>query len=324
MGIDFSSQQLPGSAQFGVTPAVSFAYAESNGHNFGVDATVGFPPTNGIPRYGEYTPYLVQTAGPTPTTATCSPMTIGVPSQSIDCPILGRSILPGQFTVEFSQYSSTTSVDADGNTVAFRATPTDDSLTYLGAVSFSMVQPTSTVTISTTTTTITSGISELLPSATVTIPQTLTVTVFQTTVISTQTSLSTLSGVKNTVTVTGTCPSKPASTLLSCNRDNCLRALLGKSAEAVSFCSRYTKTSGLATPTYASQCSGVASRVSSACACVATAPAPAPAVARGLVLVSYGPPDFTYSSGGASPVTVTTDATSLVTVTVGPVPSSTL
>ncbi|RDW65592.1 hypothetical protein BP5796_10284 [Coleophoma crateriformis] len=317
MGIDFSSQQLPG-AVVRVAPAVSFAYAENNGNYFGVDARL--EPHDNADIYGECTPYLVQTVGTTSTTATCLVMTLRVPNQSLDCPVVGRSLLPGQITVSFTQYLSTTSIDGRGNTVTFR---THDEPFGIGEMTFSIVKPTSTVIITTTastTSTITSGISERLASTTVTVPQPLTVTVYQKTIVSTQTSLSTLTGVNNTVTVTGTCPSKPTST---CIRDNCLRALVGKSANAVSFCSKYIKTSGLATPTYASQCAGVTSRVSSACLCIVTPAAPARALARGNQQFTIGPPDFTYRSGGASPSTVTVFSPPLVTVTV-PVPSSTL
>lgn len=59
-----------------------------------------------------------------------------------------------------------------------------------------------------------------------------------------------------------------------CSHDNCLRALLGQSADASAFCATYTtavQTATTALPTYATQCSNLPSRVSSACSCLNTA-----------------------------------------------------
>ncbi|KAN0111008.1 hypothetical protein V8E51_007395 [Hyaloscypha variabilis] len=56
----------------------------------------------------------------------------------------------------------------------------------------------------------------------------------------------------------------------TCNQDNCLRAFEDKSATASSFCATW-RGATTALPTYASGCSYLPSRISSACSCLATA-----------------------------------------------------
>ena len=58
-----------------------------------------------------------------------------------------------------------------------------------------------------------------------------------------------------------------------CTQDNCYRALSNKLPTASFFCSTYTKTTNTATtslPTYATACSDVPSKISSACSCLLT------------------------------------------------------
>lgn len=320
MGAHFSSQQLSGGAESGI-PTVSYGYSSGNPVLFGADATYSYSGPSGGPYgpglKGYITPYLVQPSAPT---ATCSPFSVQTSNQVLKCPVTGASLAAGLYTLSFSQYTTTSTVGTDSTTTYFKDPAPSNTLTdfYGGAFTFSVVKPTTTV-ASTLTTTVTSGVSEILATATHTVPQTVsTVTVYQTTVISTQTSLSTLSGASTVVTVTAACP--PA-TLLKCNADNCLRALRGKSATASAFCSQYTKTLGMATPTYASQCSGLTSRVSSACSCYVTA-SPSPLHARGYVAPVYGHPDFTYDAVN-TPATVTASLGAISTTTVGPIPSAT-
>ncbi|PMD42716.1 glycoside hydrolase family 28 protein [Hyaloscypha variabilis F] len=63
-----------------------------------------------------------------------------------------------------------------------------------------------------------------------------------------------------------------------CSHDNCLRAFIASSANAATFCATFTTASVTATtglPSYATQCSNLVSRVSTACSCLFT-PAPSP------------------------------------------------
>lgn len=331
MGAGFSSNQLSGATSAGI-PTVSYAYSSGNSKLFGVDATYTFISTGFIPAYtpiGYVTPYLINAASPT---LTCSPFYAEQSSQSLKCPVTGASLASGLYTVSFSQYTSTSSVNANGVTVYGQQTGSNTLTNFGAAVTFSVVPPqpsapTTTVTITptpTASTTIVSGVSEIPASSTATVPASIqTVTVYQTTIISTSTSLSTLSGA-SLVTVTGTCSksstttSKASTTLVKCNADNCLRALTARSASASSFCNLYTQTQGLATPTYASQCSGLASRVSSACSCLVQSTS---LPKRGAIVAQYAPPDFTYS--GAT-VTVTATAGPVTTVVSGPFPSATV
>lgn len=60
----------------------------------------------------------------------------------------------------------------------------------------------------------------------------------------------------------------------ACSHDNCLRAFIGSSATAATFCATYTTsvlTATIGLPTYATQCSNLPSRVSTACSCLFTA-----------------------------------------------------
>jgi hypothetical protein len=157
-----------------------------------------------------------------------------------------------------------------------------------------------------------------LPTSTATVPSsTVTITVYQTTVLSTSTSLSITTGASTIYTVTASCttPSK-------CNRDNCLRAMARRSDSASSFCLGYTAVFDLPTPSYLKKCAGSTSRVSSACSCLMQ-PTPIPAAfARGGGQLLYGAPDYTYRAANPQPT---------ITITAGPsttiisnVPSSTL
>ncbi|KAH9221119.1 histidine phosphatase superfamily [Leptodontidium sp. 2 PMI_412] len=56
----------------------------------------------------------------------------------------------------------------------------------------------------------------------------------------------------------------------NCAHDNCLRQMIGASAQVAQFCPTYTATTGLALPTFVANCGGLASRVSSACSCLVT------------------------------------------------------
>ncbi|KAL3417602.1 hypothetical protein PVAG01_10612 [Phlyctema vagabunda] len=327
MGSSFSSNQLAGARSSGV-PTVSYAYSSGNTALFGVDATY----TRSYQAYtGLITPYLVQPARPTVTCKPFSNVNPGVSSQSIKCPVTGASLAFGLNTISFSAFETTATPGTDGTyTTFFQSTLAS----FQGEVTFSVVPPQSTIpptitvtATATATTTLFSGVSQIPATATNTVPSSVTtVTVYQNTIVSTQTSLSTLTGASY-VTVTGSCTStntcqalvKPTNTLLQCNRDNCLRALVGKSATASSFCSQYTKTCGMPTPTYATACGGLTSRVSSACACLATASV-APAK-RGAIGPVYAPPDFTYRAVIQQTVTVTGSPT--VTLTSGPIPTST-
>lgn len=346
MGAHFSSQRLAGAVESGV-PSISYAYAAgSNGVTTYLGADATYSQTSLPPFYsayvGQVTPFLVTSAGQP--AVTCSPFSISMPSQSLKCPVSAANLPSGQYTVQFSQYISTFVSSSNGQPVYASSVATGDqaanSLQAIGGdVTFSLVHPfvvgtqtstAPTVTITPTgtlSTVVTSGISEILPSSTHTVPSSqVTVTVYQTTIVSTQTPLSTLTGESTVVTVTGSCSSintcpttPPSTTLLKCNADNCLRALRGKSVAASAFCSQYTTTCGMATPTYASQCSGLTSRVSSACSCLVTA---TPIAARGLVQIVYQAPDYTY---GLQPtVTITNTATAgPISTQTSIVPSST-
>jgi hypothetical protein len=92
----------------------------------------------------------------------------------------------------------------------------------------------------------------------------------------------------------------------------------GKAVSASAFCSQFTTTVGLATPTYLSACKS-ASAVSSACTCLSTAAVNK----RGIVVVSYSPPDFTYVNAGPSDTTTLT-AGPVATTTLDAVPSETM
>lgn len=158
------------------------------------------------------------------------------------------------------------------------------------------------------------GVFEVSPTSTAVVPSTtVTVTVYSTTVLKSSVSRTTLTGVSTIVTKTAACA------MLKCNADNCLRAMTHSAASASAFCSQYTTTTSLATPTYLSQCSGLASRVSSACTCLVT-PTPK-ALARGVVQNIFAPPDFTYSESLAA-VTVTETDPAPTTAT-STVPSTT-
>ncbi|KAF8861445.1 hypothetical protein BDZ45DRAFT_774741 [Acephala macrosclerotiorum] len=315
-------------------PQVSYAYSSGNSKLFGVDATYTFISTGFIPSYtpiGYVTPYLINSASPT---LTCSPFHAEQSSQSLKCPVTGASIASGLYTVSFSQYTSTSTVDANGNIAYGQATGSNTLTNFGAAVTFSIVPPqlsalTTTITITptpTASTTIISGVSETLASSTATIPASIqTISVYQTTIISTSTSLSTPRGT-SLITVTGTCTkppttrNKPATTLLKCNADNCLRTFINKSSSASAFCNLYTNTQGISTPTFASQCSGLSSRVSSACTCLVQSTS---VTKRGVTVNSYAPPDFAYSLI-VSTVTVTATAGPVTTIISGPIPSATV
>lgn len=67
--------------------------------------------------------------------------------------------------------------------------------------------------------------------------------------------------------------------LAQCNQDNCYRAFAQKTSSVSAFCSTYTTTVNTATtslPTYATACSNLPSRVSSACSCIAPSTPPHP------------------------------------------------
>jgi hypothetical protein len=363
MGAHFSSHQLSGAVENGL-PSTSYAYAPGNTNYFGVDATYtwngeGF--YTSITPMGLITPYLIPPAATAVgATLTCSPFLVSSASQSLKCPIAGTAMATGLYTVSFSQLptatrtASTTGTNGVLSSASTYLTTGTTLTNFQGAVTFSITNPpativpsTATVTITPTvtdTTTILSGISEILPSSTASVPSSVqTVTVYETTIVSTQTSLSTLTGA-SLLTVTASCPtsttstttttskptttsttSKIATTMMACNHDNCLRGLLGKSAAATSFCATYTKTPNLPTPTYASQCSGLPSRVSSACSClVQPTTTSATVTARGVSLIIYGPPDYTYGPGLGSTVTSTSTVGPLTTVTSGPIPTATM
>lgn len=321
MGAQFSSHQLSGAVDGGV-PHVSYAYSASNTHKFGVDATYSDDAdgwgTQFESVFGKITPYLIAPASAAQPTITCVPFFVNTVGQSLDCPITGASLATGLYTLSFSQYTTDSASLTQKTGVNTLYGPGGD-------VTFSIVPPINTVTdFPTVTSTPLSGISEVPATSTETVPSTsTTVTVYLTTIVTTQTSSSTLTGVSTVVTVTAsncgnTCPAAPASTtMLKCNADNCLRALRGKSVSASAFCSQYTKTCGMATPTYASQCSGSPSRVSSACSCLVTEQ-----VKRGIVQVVYQNPDFTFNAGNTPVDTVTTAPTA--TSTIAPIPSTTM
>ncbi|KAL2060280.1 hypothetical protein VTL71DRAFT_9675 [Oculimacula yallundae] len=339
MGANFSSNQLSGAVTNGI-PATSYAYSSGNTKLFGVAATYSFNnqgqnlPASATP-IGEITPYLINSASPT---LACLPFQINNRGNSVRCPVTGASLASGQYTLSFSQYTTTTSIGNGGTYLVKSAdgTRSNTLANYGGAVTFSIVPQqaagpaTTTITPTlTVSTTITSGISTILPTTTIVVPSSIqTVTVYQTTIISTSTQLSTLSGA-SLVTVTASCPttttstSKATTTLLKCNQDNCLRAFIGRSASASAFCSQYTKGQVTATPTYASQCAGLTSRVSSACSCLVQPTRAAVIKERGGAVELHGPPNFTYS-GNAAVVTVTVTAGPVATDVSGPVPSSTL
>lgn len=95
----------------------------------------------------------------------------------------------------------------------------------------------------------------------------------------------------------------------ACNHDNCLRAFIGSSAIAATFCPTFTTavvtaTAGL--PAYASQCSFEVSRVSSACSCLFTAsPSPSSSSAPS----TSSTVSSTSSSSSSSSTTSTTSST---------------
>lgn len=325
MGASFSSNQLSAAVSNGI-PTASYAYSPANTKLFGVDAAYIYTSASfaNVPTpVGQITPYLINAASPT---LICSPFAVsqsGTPQaqQSLQCPVTGASLASGLYTVSFSQFTSTVSVDQNGFTRFVRQTGVNTLTNFGAAVTFSIVppQPASTTTTVTPTptvsTTITSGISRLSPTNTVIVPSsTQTVTVYQTTIISTSVAFSTLRGA-SAVTVTGSCPK---ATLLKCNQDNCLRAFLGRTASASAFCSLYTESKVTATPTYATQCGGLTSRVSSACTCLGRPTAKR----RGIIVATYAAPDFTYSVA-IDTVIVTSTIGPLTTVVSGPVPSST-
>ncbi|KAH7323532.1 hypothetical protein BKA65DRAFT_70636 [Rhexocercosporidium sp. MPI-PUGE-AT-0058] len=332
MGANFSSNQLSAAAT-NTVPTASYAYSSGNTKLFGVNATYtfndqGFPGFTNTP-IGQVTPYLINLASPT---LTCSPFFASNPRQSVKCPVTGASLASGQYTLSFSQYTTTTYVDQNGFTHFEKSSGTvpNTLANYGGAVTFSMVPPqqaaagaTTTITPTlTVSTTITSGVFTILPTSTVQVPSTVqTITVYATTIISTSTTFG-----ASLITITASCPtstttSKASTTLLKCNADNCLRAFINRSASASAFCSQYTKGQVFATPTYASQCAGLTSRVSFACTCLVQ---PTRAVKqRGAVENPYSPPDFTYSAN-VPVVTITVTAGPVATDVSGPVPSSTL
>ncbi|EPS39541.1 hypothetical protein H072_6628 [Dactylellina haptotyla CBS 200.50] len=106
----------------------------------------------------------------------------------------------------------------------------------------------------------------------------------------------------------------------SCNADNLLRLLRGKSASASSFCATYTTapaTAGQAYPTWLSAYTTSTSRVSSACSCLATAP-PTTSAPSTLTFGSYEPPKPTETSSVPTQV-----ANPLPTITGAPIPLNT-
>lgn len=62
---------------------------------------------------------------------------------------------------------------------------------------------------------------------------------------------------------------------LACSKNNCLNAFSHASVSAKLFCASYTQHTSTATtalPPYATQCSNIPSKISSACSCLFTAP----------------------------------------------------
>jgi hypothetical protein len=322
MGASFSSEELAGAVGSGDHVLTSYAYATTNRDYFGVDATYSACVSSGITcttAWGEVTPYLIPPDDVF--TVTCEPLTIESPptSQSLKCPTRGTSMEVGLYTVSFSAFTSTTSVDNNGITHYTRVDGPDTTLRALGGdITFSMVKPfteTSTTVTTTTTptipavTTIKSGISELSPTSTVTKPtSTVTVTVYSTTVISTSTSQSTFKTGKVVTTTISCTPGKP----IKCNANNCLRALKGRPSLASPFCSQYTTTTGIPTPSYLSVCDHRAASVSSAYTCFARSTAQGNKARAAIELPTYGPPDFAYSQYSFE-TTVTANPTTTIT-----------
>jgi pectinesterase len=86
----------------------------------------------------------------------------------------------------------------------------------------------------------------------------------------------------------------------SCNADNCLRGLQHASATASIFCANYGGQS-TALPTWASGCSSLPSRISSACACIITGTASTTAqVSTSTSAISNSSPTSQSSTSGST------------------------
>ncbi|KAK0100954.1 hypothetical protein ONS95_013057 [Cadophora gregata] len=89
----------------------------------------------------------------------------------------------------------------------------------------------------------------------------------------------------------------------NCAHDNCLRQMIGASAQVQNFCPTFTATTGLPLPTFVSNCGGLASRVSSACSCLSTPTATSSSVTTTLATSTLT------SSSSSSVATPTSTAT---------------
>ncbi|KAL2067899.1 hypothetical protein VTL71DRAFT_15997 [Oculimacula yallundae] len=96
----------------------------------------------------------------------------------------------------------------------------------------------------------------------------------------------------------------------NCAHDNCLRQMIGASAQVQQFCPTYTATTGLALPTFVSNCGGLASRVSSACSCLVTPTATATSTSATTLITS--------TSASASASTTSSSSTPTSTSTPSP------
>jgi hypothetical protein len=220
------SNQLSGGVQNGI-PTVSYAYGSGNNFLLGADATYtsvdGFP--NLYQAVGEITPFLIQLTATTPTLI-CAPITVAADGQSLNCSITGTSLDPGLYTISFFQYLSTSYSEDDAVTTYYtKADVTPNTLgSWEDGCTYSFVHSITTTTTTpspTEYTTITSGVSEILPTSTATIPSSIvTIPVYQTTIVSSQTSKSTLYGASTVITKTGTYTKKATSTVMKCNQDN--------------------------------------------------------------------------------------------------------
>lgn len=98
----------------------------------------------------------------------------------------------------------------------------------------------------------------------------------------------------------------------ACNHDNCLRAFIGSSANAATFCPTFTTavvTAPAGLPAYASQCSFEISRVSSACSCLFTG-SPSPSSSSSTVLSTTSSRRYSSSTTSTTSSTVSSAAPS--------------
>lgn len=76
---------------------------------------------------------------------------------------------------------------------------------------------------------------------------------------------------KKEVSATSTSATATPTVAANCNHDNCPRQFIKESSKVSAFCPTYTASPATgALPTFASNCGGLASRVSSACSCLVT------------------------------------------------------